>query len=169
MTMPPDLSEAAQLDGASPMQFLFRVLIPLSWNTIGALTVIMFLFGWNQFLWPLILLRDQNLQVVQWGMNSLSQNLEVGDNFGPMMMGVIVTSLPPMFIFLILQRQFLKGICADTRQIAERPRCETGPIPAGLVRRSSEVVTAAILLFSNTSPEDRRREKYMLHIWIIYL
>lgn len=109
MTMPPDLSEAAQLDGASPLQFLIRVLIPLSWNTIGALMVIMFLFGWGQFLWPLILIRDQSLQVVQWGMQSLSQGAEVGDSFGPMMAGVIVTSLPPMIIFIILQRQFMKG------------------------------------------------------------
>ena len=60
-------------------------------------------------MWPLILLRDQDLQVVQWGMSSLAQDQEVGDNFGLMMMGVIITSLPPMIVFLILQRQFMKG------------------------------------------------------------
>lgn len=110
LTMPPDLSEAAQLDGANPVQFLFRVLVPLSWNTIGALMVLMFLFGWGQFLWPLTYLAgEQELQVVQWGMQSLAQGAEVGDNFGPMMAGAIITSLPPMIVFLILQRQFTKG------------------------------------------------------------
>lgn len=110
MSMPPDLSEAAQLDGANPVQFLMRVLIPMSWNTIGAIVVIMFLFGWNQFLWPLIYLRtDTELQVVQWGMNSLSQAEEVGEVFGPQMMGVIITSLPPLIIFLLLQKQFMSG------------------------------------------------------------
>ena len=109
MTIPADLSEAAQLDGANPLQFLIQVLIPLSWNTIGALMVIMFLYGWNQYLWPLILIRDQDLYVVQWGVESLSQNSEVGDAFGPMMMAVVLTSLPPLSIFLILQRQFTSG------------------------------------------------------------
>ena len=109
MTIPADLSEAAQLDGATPLQFLFQVLIPLSWNTIGALMVIMFLYGWNQYLWPLILLRDQDLYVVQWGVQSLAESSEVGDAFGPMMMAVILTSLPPLSIFLILQRQFTSG------------------------------------------------------------
>jgi ABC-type glycerol-3-phosphate transport system substrate-binding protein len=82
----------------------------VAWNTIGALVVIMFLYGWNQFLWPLILLRDQDLQVDQWGMQSISQGLEVSDTFGPMMMGVIVTSLPPLLIFVVLQKQFMSGL-----------------------------------------------------------
>lgn len=115
MTIPPDLSEAAQLDGASPFTFLFRVLVPLSWNTIGALMVIMFLLGWNQFLWPLILLRDQELQVVQWGMQSLAAELESNNSFGPMMMGVVITSLPPLVVFLLLQKQFMSGF-AITRK-----------------------------------------------------
>ncbi|MEO1290818.1 MAG: carbohydrate ABC transporter permease [Chloroflexota bacterium] len=109
MTIPSELSEAAQLDGANPLQFLFRVLMPLSWNTIGALMVIMFLYGWNQFLWPLILLREQSQYVVQWGIQSLSQSAEIGDIFGPQMMGVVVTSLPPILLFIVLQRQFMRG------------------------------------------------------------
>lgn len=115
MTIPPDLSEAAQLDGASPLQFLFRVLVPLSWSTMGALFIIMFIFGWNEFLWPLIFLRDQELQVVQWGVQSLSAGPEAGDSFGPLMAGVVVVSIPPLVIFFLLQRQILNGF-AITRK-----------------------------------------------------
>ena len=69
--LPAELSEASQLDGASPLQFLFRVLIPLSWNTVGALAVIQFVYVWNMYLWPLLIIKNEALQVVQVGLGSL--------------------------------------------------------------------------------------------------
>jgi sn-glycerol 3-phosphate transport system permease protein len=114
MSIPSELSEAAQLDGATPLQFLFRVLVPLSWNTIGALTVIQFISAWNQFVWPLIVIRSQEHQVVQVGISTLI-SIEIGDNFGPMMLGAVLASLPPLLVFVVLQKQFLSGF-ALTRE-----------------------------------------------------
>ncbi len=104
-SIPPELSEAAQLDGATPLQFLFRVLIPISWNTIGALVVIQFLYAWNLYLWPRML----DTPVVQIGLRSLVAGAESGDTYGPIMLGAVIASLPPLVVFLALQKQFMSG------------------------------------------------------------
>lgn len=108
MNIPAELSEAAQLDGATPIQFLFQVLVPMSWNTIGALAVIQFIYVWNMFLWPVLIMRDPTRQVVQVGL----QTLIGGDTslvYGPLMLGAVVASIPPVLVFLLLQRQFMSG------------------------------------------------------------
>lgn len=106
--LPSELSEAAQIDGASPLQFLRRILLPLSWNVIGALAVIQFLYSWNMYLWPRIIINDQALATVQIGLGSL-RNIGGGQSYGPLMLGAIVASLPPTIVFILLQRQFLSG------------------------------------------------------------
>jgi sn-glycerol 3-phosphate transport system permease protein len=107
--LPAELSEAAQLDGANPLQFLFRILIPLSWNTMGALAVIQFVYVWNMYLWPLLIVSDnEQLQVVQVALGGL-QNFGGGQTFGPMMMGAVVASIPPVIVFILLQKQFMSG------------------------------------------------------------
>ena len=103
--LPSNLAEAAQLDGANPIQFLVKVLIPLSWNVIGALAVIEFLYGWNMYLWPLL---SGNDTVVQVGLSSLQQAGQ-GQLYGPLMMGAVIASIPPILVFLVLQRPFMKG------------------------------------------------------------
>lgn len=108
-SIPPELAEAAQLDGANPLQFLVRVLIPLSWNTIGALIVIMFLDTWNQYLWPLIIVRDESRQVVQVGISKMLAELYTDQTYGPLMLGAVLASIPPLIIFLLLQKQFMSG------------------------------------------------------------
>ena len=105
--LPANLSEAAQLDGANPLQFLIKVLIPLSWNVLGALAVIEFLYGWNMYLWPLLTMQGDD-QVVQVGLASLKQSGE-GTNYGPLMLGALIASIPPILVFLLLQRPFMKG------------------------------------------------------------
>lgn len=105
--LPADLAEAAQIDGVSPIQFLFRILIPLSWNVIGALAVIQFVYGWNMYLWPLLLQPDD--QLVQVGLRTLQQ-ADQGQIYGPMMLGALVASLPPIVVFLVLQKPFMKGM-----------------------------------------------------------
>jgi len=105
--LPADLSEAAQIDGVNPMQFLFKILIPLSWNAIGALAVIQFIYGWNMYLWPLLLQPDD--QVVQVGLGSL-RNADQGQIYGPLMLGALLASIPPILVFLVLQRPFMKGM-----------------------------------------------------------
>lgn len=112
--LPSDLSEAARIDGAGPLQFLFRVLLPLSWNVIGALAVIQFLYAWNMYLWPRLVVNDQAAQVVQVGLGTL-RNIGGGQSYGPLMLGAVIASIPPTLVFVLLQKTFLKGfaISAD--------------------------------------------------------
>lgn len=107
--IPAELSEAAQMDGANPLQFLWRVLIPISWNTIAALFVIQFLYAWNQYLWPLMIIQSTNRKVVQVGLKTLVSGIETGDSFGPLMLGAVIASIPPVIVFLLLQKQFMNG------------------------------------------------------------
>lgn len=107
--IPAELSEAAQMDGANPLQFLYKILIPISWNAIGALFVIQFLFAWNQYIWPLMIVQDRQYQVVQVGLRTLQSGVETGDSFGPMMLGAIIASVPPLLVFILLQKQFMSG------------------------------------------------------------
>ena len=111
--LPRDLSEAAQIDGASPLQFLTRILIPLSWNVIGALAVIQFVFVWNMYLWPVLIISDQDKQVVQVGLQGL-QTLDTGLTFGPLMLAALIVSIPPAVVFLALQKQFMAGFAISS-------------------------------------------------------
>lgn len=105
--LPADLSEAAQIDGVTPLQFLFKILIPLSWNAIGALLVIQFIYGWNMYLWPLLLQPDD--QLIQVGLGGL-RNADQGQAYGPLMLGALLASIPPILVFLALQKPFMKGM-----------------------------------------------------------
>ena len=106
--LPRDLSEAAQIDGASPIQFLFKILIPLSWNVIGALAVIQFVFVWNMYLWPVLIISDPDKQVVQVGLQGL-QTIDTGITFGPLMLAALIVSIPPAIVFIALQKPFMAG------------------------------------------------------------
>ncbi|MDX2076031.1 MAG: carbohydrate ABC transporter permease, partial [bacterium] len=107
--IPAELSEASQMDGANPLQFLFRVLIPISWNTIGALAVIQFVYVWNMYLWPLLIAPGgEDSQVVQVGLRSLL-SVDTSISYGPLMLGAVIASLPPVIVFILLQKQFMSG------------------------------------------------------------
>ena len=106
--MPKELSEAAQIDGAGPLQFLFKILIPMSWNVIGALAVIQFIFVWNMYLWPVLIVSDQDKQVVQVALQGL-RSTDTGLTFGPLMMGALIASIPPAIVFIALQKPFMSG------------------------------------------------------------
>jgi sn-glycerol 3-phosphate transport system permease protein len=106
--IPAELSEAAQLDGANPLQFLFRVLVPISWNTIGALAVIQFVYVWNMYLWPALIIQGQERQVVQVGLRTLVGG-DASVSFGPLMLGAVIASIPPVIVFILLQKQFMSG------------------------------------------------------------
>lgn len=107
--LPAELSEAAQLDGAGPLTFLWRILLPLSWNAIGALAVIQFVYVWNMYLWPVLIIRSDRLQVVQVGLSSIQSAGDTGTAYGPLMAGAILASLPPLLVFILLQKQFMSG------------------------------------------------------------
>jgi sn-glycerol 3-phosphate transport system permease protein len=106
--IPGEFSEAAQLDGATPLQYLIRVLVPISWNTIGALAVIQFVYVWNMYIWPVMIIQGQERQVVQVGLRTLMGG-DAALVFGPMMLGAVLASIPPIIVFVLLQKQFMSG------------------------------------------------------------
>jgi sn-glycerol 3-phosphate transport system permease protein len=105
--IPRELVEAAQIDGASPLRFLFSILLPMSWNIIGALAVIQFIYMWNQYIWPVLIINDDADQMIQVGVR-LKAATGTPD-YGLLMAAGIVASLPPLLVFVILQKQFMNG------------------------------------------------------------
>ena len=108
MSIPRSLADAARIDGATPFQFLQKVLVPMSWNTIGALAVIEFVYVWNQYLWPKVIIRREELQVVQVGLNLIIGTGE-GVEWGYVMAGATLSLVPPLLVFMLLQEQFMRG------------------------------------------------------------
>jgi sn-glycerol 3-phosphate transport system permease protein len=106
--IPAEFSEAAQLDGATPLQFLYKVLVPMSWNTIGALAVIQFVYVWNMYLWPVLIMQGPERQVVQVGLRTLIGG-DIAISYGPMMLGAVIATIPPLVVFILLQKQFMSG------------------------------------------------------------
>ncbi len=106
--LPSDLLEAAQIDGASPMKFLTKILIPLSWNVIAAMFVIQFVYTWNMFLWPSLIIRDDSQQVVQVALQTLT-NIDGSLTYGPLMLAAIIASIPPAIVFILMQKPFMSG------------------------------------------------------------
>ncbi len=108
MNIPTSLADAARIDGCGPLRFLTSILVPMSWNTVGALSVIQFVYAWDQYIWPLVIMQQDDKQVVQVGLRKL---IEVGGqtDWGAVMAGAIVTIIPPLVVFTLLQEQFSKG------------------------------------------------------------
>lgn len=106
--IPRELAEAAQIDGATPLRFMTAVLIPMSWNVIVAHSLIQFIASWNQYLWPILIVRNMEDQVIQVGVAN-SINFGFTTHFGVLMAGGIITSLPPLILFIFMQRQFMSG------------------------------------------------------------
>jgi len=106
--LPTDLLEAAQIDGASPVKFLMKVLIPLSWNVIAAMFVIQFVYTWNMFLWPSLIIRDESQQVVQVALQTLT-DVDGSLNYGPLVLAALIASIPPAIVFVVMQKPFMSG------------------------------------------------------------
>ena len=108
LTIPSELTDAAKIDGCGPLRFLFQILIPLSKITIGAFAVIEFVYMWNQYLWPLIVVNAEEMQVIQIGIKMLI-NTEAMNNWGVIMAGVLIAMIPPLIVFFVMQKSFIKG------------------------------------------------------------
>lgn len=106
--IPRELAEAAQIDGASPLRFMFTVLVPMSWNVIAAHALIQFIASWNQYLWPVLIIQNAEDQVIQVGVRN-AVNAGTQTDFGVLMAAGIVASLPPLLLFVVLQKQFMNG------------------------------------------------------------
>jgi sn-glycerol 3-phosphate transport system permease protein len=106
--IPRELAEAAQIDGATPVRFLFSVLIPMSWNVLAAHALIQFIASWNQYLWPVLIVQDMGQQVIQVGVRSAAAQ-GTSTDFGLLMAAGIIASLPPLILFVLMQKQFMSG------------------------------------------------------------
>jgi sn-glycerol 3-phosphate transport system permease protein len=111
MTIPNELCEAAQLDGAGPVRFLFQFLLPLSWANIAALFVVLFIFGWNQYFWPILITNTEAMRTVVIGLEELipRSGTEL-PTWNLIMAGAVMALLPPVAVILFMQRWFVKGL-----------------------------------------------------------
>jgi sn-glycerol 3-phosphate transport system permease protein len=110
LTIPDELCEAARIDGASPWQFFRLILLPLSRSNIVALAIILFLTGWNQYLWPLLLTTDPAMANAVIGLKKLMPQSDSLPTWHLLMNAAVLTMLPPTLVILILQRWFVKGL-----------------------------------------------------------
>ncbi|MEI2650319.1 MAG: carbohydrate ABC transporter permease [Dermatophilaceae bacterium] len=111
LSLPTEIIEAARLDGAGPMKLLWRVVMPMSWPTLVAFSLITVVNEWNEYLWPFLMSDNEKTAPLQVGL-TLLQNNEGGNNWGPVMAGTVLTVLPILILFLFLQRQMIKGLTA---------------------------------------------------------
>lgn len=110
LTLPDELCEAARIDGASPWQFFRLILLPLSRSNIVALAIILFLMGWNQYLWPLLLTTDPDMATAVIGLKKLMPQSDSLPTWHVLMNAAFLTMLPPTIVILLLQRWFVKGL-----------------------------------------------------------
>lgn len=110
LTIPDDLTNAAKLDGVGPVKFLIDFLLPLSKTNIAALFIIMFIYGWNQYLWPLIVTTSSEKTTIVMGMQQLASVVNRVPQWNLVMAIAILASLPPVVIIIIMQRLFVKGL-----------------------------------------------------------
>lgn len=110
LTIPGDLVNAAKIDGAGPMRFLKDILIPLSRTNMAALFIIMFIYGWNQYLWPLVVTTKSDMATIVMGMQQMANVVDEIPQWHEIMATAILAMLPPVIVILIMQRLFVKGL-----------------------------------------------------------
>ena len=110
LTVPDELVEAARIDGAGPMRFFKDVLLPLSRTSIAALFVIQFIYGWNQYLWPLLVTTSENMYPVVMGIKRMISGGDAANDWNIVMATAILAMIPPALVVLVMQKQFVKGL-----------------------------------------------------------
>ena len=110
LTVPEELCEAAKMDGASAMTFLRKILLPLSKTNIAALVVIEFVYGWNQYLWPLLITTNPKMTTAIIGLQHLIPSPEDIPEWNIALAGALIVMLPPILVVLFMQRWFVKGL-----------------------------------------------------------
>jgi sn-glycerol 3-phosphate transport system permease protein len=110
MTIPDEFAEAARVDGASPMRFFWDVLMPLSKTTMAALFVIQFIYGWNQYLWPLLITTDESMYTTVIGIKRMIVGSDAANEWNLIMATAILAMLPPALVVMLMQKWFVKGL-----------------------------------------------------------
>src|SRR5690606_33127329 len=110
LTVPDELVEAARIDGAGPMRFFRDVLLPLSRTTIAALFVIQFSYGWNQYLWPLLVTTQENMYPVVIGIKRMIVGGDAVTEWNLVMATAVLAMIPPALVVVLMQKWFVKGL-----------------------------------------------------------
>lgn len=112
LSLPREILEAARLDGTGFGRTLFRVVLPMSWPTIVAFTLITIVTEWNQYLWPFLIADTDRVAPLPVGLTQLQQNEGLTNWGGPVMAATVLTAIPILIVFLLLQKQMIKGLTA---------------------------------------------------------
>ena len=107
-TLPGDLADAARIDGCSEFKIFWKIYMPLTKPAFATLGVMTFQAGWNSFMWPLLVLNSEKMMTVQVGLASFTFNHNT--NYGPLMAGTVIVTIPMLIIFMYAQKYFVKGI-----------------------------------------------------------
>nr|WP_040306512.1 sn-glycerol-3-phosphate ABC transporter permease UgpE [Ahrensia sp. R2A130] len=110
MTIPDELAEAARVDGASPMRFFFDIVIPMSRTNIAALFVILFIYGWNQYLWPLLITTEPDMNTVVMGIKQMFPSGDDTADWPVIMATSILAMIPPVLVVVSMQKLFVRGL-----------------------------------------------------------
>ncbi|BCO10775.1 sn-glycerol-3-phosphate transport system permease protein UgpE [Desulfolithobacter dissulfuricans] len=110
LTVPDELLEAARIDGAGPMRFFKDILLPVSRTNIAALFVILFIYGWNQYLWPLLITTDKSMYTIVMGIKQMLEAAEESPQWHLIMMTTLLAMLPPVLVVVGMQKLFIKGL-----------------------------------------------------------
>jgi sn-glycerol 3-phosphate transport system permease protein len=110
MTIPDELAEAARIDGAGPMRFFFDVLLPLSKTSMAALFVIQFIYGWNQYLWPLLITTEESMYTSVIGIKRMITGGDALTEWHLVMATAMLALLPPALVVMLMQKWFVKGL-----------------------------------------------------------
>ena len=110
LTVPDELAEAARIDGAGPMRFFRDVLLPLSKTSLAALFVIQFIYGWNQYLWPLLVTTEESMYTVVIGIKRMISMGDAANDWNLIMATAMLALLPPALVVILMQKWFVKGL-----------------------------------------------------------
>jgi len=110
LTIPDELAEAARIDGAGPIRFLVDVVVPMSRTNIAALFVILFIFGWNQYLWPLLVTTQESMYTTVIGTRRMISGGDAATEWNLVMATAMLAMLPPAAVVIAMQRWFVKGL-----------------------------------------------------------
>ena len=110
LTVPDELLEAARIDGAGPLRFFVDILVPLSRTNIAALFVILFIYGWNQYLWPLLITTDKDMYTIVMGIKQMLEAAEESPEWHLIMMTTLLAMIPPVLVVICMQHLFVRGL-----------------------------------------------------------
>ncbi len=110
MTVPDELLEASRIDGAGPLRFFWDTLLPLSRTNIAALFVILFIYGWNQYLWPLLITTRDDMQTIVIGIRKMITTSDALTEWPVVMATAVLAMLPPVVVVVVMQKLFVRGL-----------------------------------------------------------